>query len=455
VQENIIISKMAKLENHIPQFVVSILERLHSSGYQAYIVGGAVRDMCLHRTVTDWDVATDAPPKKIRGIFGDMKNFSLKHETVTLVDSARHYEVTTFRGPENLGRTIEEDLGHRDFTINAMAYDESKGEVLDPYGGVGDIFRKLVKTVGDPKERFREDPLRLLRAVRIATELKFRIDPKTLDTISMMAEELASVAQERIREELMKILMSQKPSMGINFMKRTGLLKQVLPELLEGYLKRQNPAYHGYTVYKHVLETIDRVEPDQQLRLTALLHDIAKPFVREKIRGEYRFFGHEEASARLSREIMERLKFSNETIGQVTNLIANHLIQYQSEWSDGAVRRLIRRVGSENIASLLSFRRADILATGLNDHRLNLLSELEKRIEALSQRPMATKTRDLAIDGYRVMEILGLSEGPEVGKILDILMETVTDHPELNTDERLMAVLQDMGKELKVNSKEE
>ncbi len=438
---------MAKLETHIPEFVVTILERLHSSGYLAYIVGGAVRDMCFHRTVKDWDVATDAPPKKIRSIFGDIKNFSLKHETVTLVDCARHYQVTTFRGSENLERTIEKDLAYRDFTINAMAYDESKGEILDPYGGIEDISRKLVRTVGDPKERFQEDPLRLLRAVRIATELGFRIDPKTSGTISMMAGALASVAQERIREELMKILMSQKPSVGFNLMKRTGLLKQVLPELLEGYLKRQNSAYHRYTIYKHILETIDHVEADPLLRLTGLLHDIAKPFVRKKIGGEYHFFGHEEVSAGLSREIMERLKFSNETIGQVTNLIQHHMIQYRSGWSDGAVRRLIRRVGSENIAPLLSIHRADILAAGRNDLRMNLLSELEKRIEALSQSPIATKTRDLAIDGHKVMEILGLSKGPEVGKILDMLMEKVTDHPELNSEERLIAILQDTGKE--------
>ncbi len=429
----------------IPEFVVSILERLHSSDYEAYIVGGAVRDMCLQKDPTDWDVATSAPPEKIKSIFGDVRNFSLKHETVTLVDSAEHHEVSTYRGSKNFGQTIEEDLGHRDFTINAMAYDHHRDEIVDPYGGAEDILKKWVRAVGEPRERFREDPLRLLRAVRLATELSFRIEPKTLETLSEMALQLASVAQERIREELMKVLMSQRPSMGFNLMKRTGLLQQVLPELLEGYRKKQN-AYHRYTIYRHIMETVDGVEPDPVLRLTALLHDIAKPRVRQKIRGEYRFLGHEEASAQLAREIMERLRFSNETIGQVTNLVAHHMIQYHSGWSDGAVRRLIRRVGSENVNHLLSFRRADTLAHGRNGQKMELLSELEKRIGALSKGPLATKTRDLAIDGKRVMGVLDLSQGPEVGRILHTLMEKVMDRPELNTEERLMAILEEMIK---------
>ena len=424
-------------------FVMTILKRLQTCGYQAYIVGGAVRDICLHRPVTDWDVATSAPPAKIRSLFRDIKNFSLRHDTVTLVDGAHLTEVTTYKGSKNFGHTIEEDLRHRDFTINSMAYDMEKKTILDPNKGREDILRKFVRAVGDPERRFREDPLRLLRAVRIATELGFRIERQTLKTISMMADQLINVAHERIREELMKILMSPRPSHGFNLLKRTGLLRQILPELLEGYLKRQN-AYHRYTIYKHIMETVDRVAPEPILRLIALLHDIAKPRTREKVKGEWRFFGHEEASARLAKEIMLRLKFGNDMIGEVTNLIAHHMVGYDPVWSDGAVRRLIRRVGPENMDHLLSFRRADLLAHGLKGQKLKLLSELEKRIEGLSERPFVMKARDLAIDGHEVMEVLGLRPGPEVGEALEILMEKVTDGPELNTQERLIAILKGM-----------
>jgi poly(A) polymerase/tRNA nucleotidyltransferase (CCA-adding enzyme) len=429
----------------IPKFVMIIIDRLRDCGYQAYIVGGAVRDMCLHRPVGDWDVATSAPHEKIRSIFDDMRYFSIKHDTVTLVDDAYHYEVTTFRGSGKFNQSIEEDLGHRDFTMNAMAYDAygtGTGAILDPHGGREDIIRKHVRAVGNPKERFLEDPHRLLRAIRLAAELTFRIEQGTMETISMMSPLLASVAQERIRDELMKILMVTRPSLGFNLMVRTGLLKQFLPELLEGYRKKQN-RHHRYTIYKHVMESVDGVEPNTILRLTALFHDIAKPRVRQKRKGEWHFKGHEEASARLAGEIMERLRFSNEMKEQVVNLIEHHMIWYDSEWSDGAVRRLIRRAGPERIDHLISFRRADLLAHGKEDEKLDLLAGLEKRIEELSKRPLTLKTKDLAINGHTIMEILGLSPGPNVGKIANELMEKVTDHPELNTKEGLITLLKE------------
>ena len=429
----------------IPEFIMSVVKRLHAFDHQAYIVGGAVRDHCLHRKVTDWDVATSARPEEIKSIFREIKSFSLRYDTVTLVHSARHYEVTTFKGSKNIGHTVEEDLGHRDFTINAMAYNGAKGAILDPYGGREDISRRLVRAVGDPRERFREDPVRLIRAIRLATELGFKIEPKTLETISIMAEELDSVARERIREELLRILVSKKPSIGFNFMLKTGLLKHLLPELLEGYRKRQDGS-HRFTIYKHIMETIDQAEPEPVLRLTALLHDIAKPRVREKTGEEFRFPGHEKASASLAKEIMVRLKFSNEMIGKVINLVAHHMSTagYHAGWSDGAVRRLIRRVGSENIEYLLSFCTADILAHGLNDEKMDIFLELNERVEVLSKKSLAVEIRDLAVDGHRVMEILDLSQGPEVGKVLEGLLEKITDHPEWNTQERLIALLEQM-----------
>jgi tRNA nucleotidyltransferase (CCA-adding enzyme) len=323
----------ARIKSNIPQFVAFILERLTLAGYQAFIVGGAVRNAALQQPTTDWDVATSAPTKEIKKIFNDIRSFSLKHSTVTLVHAGRLFEVTAFRGKDG---SLEDDLARRDFTINAIAFDPQKREMLDPFGGRGDIRGKLIRAVGDPEARFKEDPLRLLRAVRFASELGFQVEDTTLKILVHMAPLLHNVAPERIKDELIKILMSQKPSVGFNLTRRTGLLKQFLPELLEGYQKRQN-AHHRYTVFKHIMETIDRVEPELLLRLTALFHDIAKARAREKVDGKWRFFGHEAESADLTAEILDRLRFSNHMIVKVTNLIRHHMISYDSQWSNAAV----------------------------------------------------------------------------------------------------------------------
>jgi len=427
----------------IPAFVEAVIKRLHNQGFKAYIVGGAIRDMFLGRPATDWDVATSASPEEVKELFHDIRSFYLKHETVTLVYAGSHYEITTIRSSGDYAHAVEEDLGHRDFTINAMAYDTDSKLVLDPNGGMEDIIEKTISAVGDPAERFREDPIRLLRAVRIAVELGFGIENRTLETIRRMSDQLTSVAHERIRDEFMKILMIQRPSNGLKIMRRSGLLIQVLPELLEGFMKRQN-SHHHYTIYRHIMETIDRVEPDPVMRLTALLHDIAKPRVREKIKGKFCFFRHAEESALLAGEIMERLRFSNEVIKEVTNLIVFHMVNYNRKWSDGAVRRLIRRVGPDNMDHLILFRKADLSAHGHVDGNMLLLSELEKRAKRIRKGSMANRIGDLAIGGDKVMDILGISPGPDVGRFLKILLERVTDHPELNTEQGLMDLLKDI-----------
>ncbi len=427
----------------IPKFVTFIINRLENFGHKAYIVGGAVRDNCLSLPVTDWDMTTSALPAEIENVFQDNRLFTLKKGTVTIVDSGCHFEVTTFRGTENC---IEDDLAHRDFTINAMAYDIEQAKILDPYEGQKDIGRKLIKTSGDPKARFREDPLRILRAVRLATKLKFTIDAATIDGMKDTASLLLNVAPERVRDELGKTLTNSRPSTGFKIMRTTGILEYILPELLEGYMMRQN-AFHKYTIFKHIMKTVDNVRPDKILRLSALLHDIAKPRVRKKNNGEWRFIGHEKASADLAGKIMERLKFSKDIIKKTTNLIRHHMIDYDSNWTDGAVRRLIRRAGQNQIKNLLTLREADLLAHGLHKKEFNLLKELEKRVEKLIKNPVVAKTRDLAIDGHRVMEILGIPAGHEVGNILNVLVEKVTDKPNLNTEKSLTSVLKHMKME--------
>jgi tRNA nucleotidyltransferase (CCA-adding enzyme) len=425
------------LKSHTPAFVSLILGRLKQAGHQAFIVGGAVRDACMQKPIIDWDVATSAPSGKIKAIFGDKSLFSLKHGTVTLVHGDCLFEVTAFRGRQN---TLEHDLACRDFTINAMAYDPDRDEILDPHGAKQDIARRLVRAVGDPEARFKEDPLRLLRAVRFATELGFRIEAETRKSLCKMAPFITAVAPERVRDELLRVLMTPKPSVGFNLMLSTGLLEYFLPELSEGHLKRQN-ASHRYTIFRHVMETIDQVKPLPVLRLTALFHDIAKPRVREKIGGKWHFYGHEGASAKLAEEVMVRLKFSKDIIRKTTNLIRHHMIYYDSGWNDAAVRRLIRRAGAKEIADLLDLRQADILAHGLHGKDLNLLTELGQRVSNLSKGSVVTETADLAIDGREVMQVLGLSPGPEVGKVLNYLLEKITDHPEINNQKGLLDLL--------------
>ncbi len=429
----------------IPPFVKRIMRQLQGAGYEAYIVGGAPRDACLNRPITDWDIATSAPPGKIRRLFSGIRHFSLKHGTVTLVDGGHHYEVTGFRGGGGSGKGLEADLGLRDFTINAMAFEPGSNKLLDPHGGRGDIKRRLVRAVGAPEERFREDPLRLMRAVRFATQLGFSIDPETMGALASMADSLKNVAIERVRDEMMKVLLCTRPSRGFNLMRRAGLLEVFLPELMEGYLKRQN-SYHRYTIFKHVMETLDHADADPVMRLTALLHDIAKPRCRTKSDGRWRFLGHGEASAALAGEIMERMKFDRDTLNKVTHLIFHHVIGYSPRWSDGAVRRWVRRVGSENSGRLMKFRRADLLAHGMGNEKLYLLDELERRIESVRRESFVKKRGDLAIDGRQVMAFLDLSSGPEVGKVMAALMEAVTDQPERNTKDGLMALLREMKK---------
>jgi tRNA nucleotidyltransferase (CCA-adding enzyme) len=414
----------------VPPFVSLIVNRLLETGHLAYIVGGALRDAYLKRPITDWDVTTSASPEEVGRLFGGIRRFALKQGTVTLIHAGTHYEVTTFRGKKD---SLDEDLSRRDFTMNAMAYDLSEERILDPYGGRRDMEKRRVRAVGKPEHRFQEDPLRLLRAVRFATELAFRIETETLRTLPVMASQLSSVAPERIREELVKVLMGPKPSKGIHLMVRTGLLKAVLPELLESYGNLE-----------HALETVDCVERNRTLRLAALFHDLGKPRVRKNVQGKWHFKGHEGESARLAQEIMLRLRFSKEVISRVVNLIRHHCVGYDPGWTDGSVRRFIRRVGQDNVSDLLSLRRADIVAAGLGEHELFLLSQLESRVRDVIQKGMAKASCDLTISGLEVMQVLGLSPGPEVGRILKELLERVTDDPDMNTPEHLRARLRQM-----------
>ncbi len=435
---------LAITKEKIPVIVPDIAGKLIQNGYQAFLVGGAIRDLMLGFQAKDWDVATDASPEIIRDLFPTTTSFHLKHGTITLVIEGIHFEVTTFRGPGGgIGSIIEEDLAHRDFTINAMAYDLTRGRIIDPFGGAEDIRRKVVRAVLNPRERFQEDPLRMMRAIRFSQELGYSIDPETLTAIASFSRAISGVAAERIRDELVRVLMVARPSVGFNLMRKTGLLQVILPELVEGYRKRQND-FHRYTIYRHIMETVDMIERDPALRLSALFHDIAKPRVREKIDGRWRFFSHAEESAELARQIMMRLRFSKELTSRVLILVAHHMFDYRKEMSDRAIRRFIKRVGMEHVDDLIRLRKADDRAHGWERDHGDRLEEFSTRVHDQMRSSPAITVSDLALNGHDVMKITGLPPGPQVGQILKELLEAVLENPDYNKRETLIEMLKHM-----------
>lgn len=403
-----------------PGIVRRILTALKEAGFQAYVVGGAVRDMVMGREPADWDVATSASDRKVKDLFAHLTLFSLQHGTITLVSKGEHYEVSTFRGSSP---TIEDDLAHRDFTINAMAWEPDEGKLVDPLGGRRDVERKLLRAVGVPEDRFREDPLRLLRAVRISCELGFKIHRKTRDAMSEMAPRLSKVAKERVRDEWIRIVTGEKPSLGFQAMVRTNLLQEILPEL-------QN-------IFGSTLERMDRVPPNPALRLAALFWDLAKSGAKD---------GHEPEGAGIAEDIMRRLRFSERLILTVTDLVGHqrNTVNYDPSWDERAVRRLMHEVGAEHLAPFFALCRADLESQGKDTFPL---SELEERVRAQVEAGFPLRVQDLKVDGRKVMEVCGIQEGPEVGRILEALLEEVLDHPEWNNEEKLVERVQNLMKD--------
>jgi tRNA nucleotidyltransferase/poly(A) polymerase len=409
-----------RIEWDLPAFVRSVVSNLRRAGHEAYVVGGAVRDLCMGRPATDWDITTSASPDRITSVFKSLRSFSLKHETVTLVHRGRHYEVTTFRGPR---QTLEDDLKHRDFAINVMPYDTEKSHVIDPWGGRRDIEKRVVRGVFSPEDRFREDPLRLIRAVRFAAELGFRIEGKTLGAISSTAKTITTAAPERIRDELVRILVCENPSQGLHLLRKTGLLGWLLPELEDAGKTRGR--------------VVDQVARDAVSRLSALFCSSSR-------------FASQHGGPKsdvAAKSIMVRFRFSKSMIREVTKLVEEErvLAGYDSSWTDGDLRSFIGRVGGENLERVVGLRKAKLvsLAKG-SQEALRRLKEVQSRIRHLIQAPLVRGPQDLAIDGSKVMEITGLSPGPDVGRILKHLSEDLMEHPEWNTRTKLVGMVKKM-----------
>jgi tRNA nucleotidyltransferase (CCA-adding enzyme) len=439
----------------VPRHVRAVLERLWRAGHQAYPVGGCVRDVLLGRKVGDWDVTTSARPERVLELFPRVVPTGLQHGTLTVICPPGQVEVTTFRGEEGYsdGRhpdrvvfldSLEEDLKRRDFTINAMAYDLEANRLRDPFDGQGDLARRVVRAVGQARERFSEDGLRPLRAVRFATLLGFDIHPETLVAIPETLAIFRRVAPERVRLELLKLLASPRAARGVELLRETGLLEAILPELLEGVGHLQN-RHHRDDIFGHALACLRHARGDAVLKLAVLMHDAGKPRTAGGPPGEHTFYGHERVSAELADAALARLRFSRQERERVRCLIANHMFHYEGSWTDGAVRRLIRKVGVENLPDLWAMRLADARGrgAGLRAERAKL-AELQSRVASVLRLQTALKVTDLQIDGRRVMEILGIGPGPAVGQALDYLLERVLDDPALNTPESLQRLLREL-----------
>ncbi len=433
---------------------LKVLEKLRQKGHPSFFVGGALRDLLIGRSGGDVDIATPATPEEVSKIFSHTIPTGIKHGTVTVLQGGKPFEITTYRKdgkytdgrhPDSVefGKTLPEDLARRDFTINALAYDPLSEELVDLFDGQGDLENKIIRCIGEPKERFAEDALRMLRACRFASQLGFSIEKHTLEAIHDQRDNLKLVSAERIREELVKIIMSPKPSIGLEACRVTKLLDIFLPELKKCFGVSQN-TFHKYDVYYHTLHVLDAFEGLGQhepvVRIAGLFHDIAKPQTKRQLseKAEPVFYNHEIVGASVAKGIMRRLKFSNEEIQDVTHLVRQHMFHYTSEWSKGAVRRFIRSIGEDYLPWLFQLRDADRLGNGKRELHCDEIEEFKLKIKEVFDEDSALQVKDLKINGGILMEKFNLQPSRLIGEILNHLLEKVLDEPEFNTEEKLL-----------------
>ncbi len=447
----------------IPKEVKNIISELNKAGFEAYIVGGCVRDFLLGKEANDWDIATNAKPEEIQKIFPD-SFYENKFLTVTVRTKSKktnlnEIEITTYRSdakysdkrhPDEVkfAKTIEQDLSRRDFTINALAMDLDK-KIVDLFDGREDLKNQIIKTVGNPEERFSEDALRMLRAVRFVSSLEgnWKIEEKTAKAIEKNSIWLEAISQERIRDEFLKIIMSKKPVEGIELLRQLNLLKYVLPELLENYGVPQNK-HHIYDCYWHALKALEfsaKKNFNIYVRLASLLHDIAKPKVKSGEGENATFYNHEIVGAKIAFQALNRLKLPKKDIEKIVKLVRYHLFYYNvDEVGESSVRRLVKNAGQENIEELLQVRQADRIGSGVPKAEPYKLRHLKYLIDKVAQDPISAKM--LKINGNDLMKILDIKPGPKIGQILDILLGYVLDDPKNNKESFLKPEAEKLGK---------
>lgn len=445
---------------NIPNYIKNTINTLEKAGFETYIVGGCVRDLLMEKEPKDWDITTIARPDDILKQFPNSK-YENKFGTVIIPiknkegKTEREIEVTTFRSEQGYSDRrhpdeikfeddLEKDLSRRDFTVNALAVavnskektENSIGKIIDLFGGEDDIKKKIVRAVGEPGDRFKEDALRMMRAIRFACQLEFEIEPKTQRAITKLAGAIKFIANERIREELVKILSSTQPDRGIMLLHNTKLLQYILPELERGVGVKQD-RHHVYTVFKHSILSLKHCpSKDWRVRFAALMHDVAKPQTKKMINGIYTFYNHELVGARMVERIARRFKFSQVDAQKVVNLVKSHMFYYNvDEVTASSVRRLIAKVGEKNLADLIHLRIGDRLGSGTPKAKPYKLRHLEYMLKRVREDPVSVK--ELKINGDDLFKI-GIERGPKMGAILDILLAEVIDDSDLNKKKYLL-----------------
>jgi len=459
----------------LPEEIIVILKALQEAGFEAFAVGGCVRDLLAKKEPKDWDITTNARPEEIQKIFP--RNFcENKFGTVTVLTNSqfptlKEVEITPYRAetaysdrrhPDEVKwvKTIQEDLARRDFTVNAMAAQNQKSkiknqnenekeklEIVDPFDGQKDLEAKIIRAVGDADQRFNEDALRLMRAVRLATVLGFEIEGKTKEAIVKNAKLLTLVSQERIRDELLKIIASHNAADGIEMLRVLGLLKYILPEVEAGYGIGQNK-HHKFDCYTHYLKSLDFAAKkgfSMHVKVAALLHDIAKPATKHGDGQDSTFYNHEIVGAKQARKALERLKFGNKDADKIVLLVRYHLFYYNvGEVTESSIRRLVRNVGPENMPELLELRQSDRVGSGCPKAEPYKLRHLQYLIDKVSQDPITPKM--IKLDGLQVMEMLGIPPSPRVGFILNVLLADVLNDPKFNEKASLTARAKELNK---------
>lgn len=445
----------------VPPGVLHVTETLKTAGFEAFLVGGCVRDIFRGKRPKDWDVTTNAIPEQIIPLFDKTfyeNSFGTVGVVVTEGEIEEIVEVTPYRlesaysdgrHPDQItfSKNILDDLKRRDFTINAIAYDPSNGQIVDPYKGQEDISSGIIRAVGDAEQRFKEDGLRIMRAVRLGAELGFTINSETEKALITHKNMLSKIAKERIRDEFNKLLMSSEPIVGIVMAQRLGILEYIIPELEQGVHVKQTQA-HAYDVFEHLLRSMQHAADKGwplEIRLAALLHDIGKPKTARQTPDGVTFYGHEVVGARMTQKILENLKYPKKTIEFVVKLVRWHMFFSDTEQiSLSAVRRMIVNVGKENIWDLMNLRICDRIGTGRPKEDPYRLRKYKSMIEEALRDPISVGM--LKIDGKMIMETLHMEPGPRLGYMLHALLEEVLENPTLNTEEKLKDLAAELNK---------
>lgn len=435
----------------LPEKVNMIIKTIQAAGFEAYAVGGCVRDSILGRVPDDWDITTSAKPDDIKKLFKKTIDTGIEHGTVTVMLSGEGFEVTTYRidgeyedsrHPKEVTFTsnLREDLKRRDFTINAMAYNDEVG-LVDIFEGISDIEKKIIRCVGDAKERFTEDALRMMRAVRFSAQLGYSIDEETKNAMKELAPTLRKISSERVQAELVKLVTSNNPDF-LRIAYETGITAEILPEFDVCMKTAQNNPHHMYSVGEHTLWAMKYVKPDKVLRLAMLFHDIGKPkAISTDEEGIHHFHGHNELSSQITKEVLKRLRFDNDTIHKVERLVFYH--DYRPALTDKSVRRFVAKIGKELFPLYLLVQKADTLAQSdyKREEKLKNIKVVQEIFEGILEREECLCLKDLAVTGKDLIA-LGIEPGKEIGEILNEFLEMVIENPKLNDKQILLNNLQ-------------